>query len=151
MVAGDLNHLTVYIDDKATPPQRQAMPSLLGGLLGTKEVKGFKPPQFAPMALTVQGDSARFEIAGGAKLSFDIENINVEKANPGVPHSEPGDRIGLTNVAPFPWIKNVTQGYSKAFTYSDLGLSWQYKDRNALFGTFSTTGVGPAAQPAAVR
>ncbi len=143
---GDMDHLTVYIDDRATPEQRHVMPSLLMGLLGTKEVKGFKPPQFAPMTLSHDGDSARFQIAGGAKLSFDIENIDVEKARPGVAHSE-GKRITLTNVAPFPWIKNVTQGYSKLFKYSDYGVNWEYKDRNAFFGTFATRGTSPAAPP----
>jgi len=143
-VSGDMDHLTVYIDDKATAPQRRVMPSLLGGLLGTKEVRGFKPPQFAPMSLTLNGDAARFDISGGRTLSFDIENIDVEKVNPGVPHGDPGKRISLTNVAPFPWITNVTQGYSKVFRYADLGMSWEYKDRNAFFGTFATKGVGPA-------
>jgi hypothetical protein len=142
-VSGDLDHLTVYIDDKATGPQRQVMPSLLGGLLGTKEVRGFKPPQFAPMSLTLNGDAARFDIADGHTLSFDIENIDVEKVNPGGAHGDPGKRIGLTNVAPFPWITNVTQGYSKVFRYADLGLSWEYKDRNAFFGTFATKGSAP--------
>lgn len=146
--AGDMDHLTVYIDDRATSEQRQVMPSLLMGLLGTKEVKGFKPPQFAPMILSQEGDSARFQIAGGAKLSFDIENIDVEKTRPGVPHSE-GKRIALTNVAPFPWISNVTQGYSKLFKYSDYGVSWEYKDRNAFFGTFATRGTSPAPPPSA--
>ena len=144
MVSGDMDHLTVYIDDKATAPQRRVMPSLLGGLLGTQEVRGFKPPQFAPMSLTLNGDSARFDISAGRTLSFDIENIDVEKVNPGVPHGDPGKRISLTNVAPFPWITNVTQGYSKVFRYADLGMSWEYKDRNAFFGTFATKGVGPA-------
>jgi len=146
--AVDMDHLTVYIDDRATSEQRQVMPSLLMGLLGTKEVKGFKPPQFAPMILSQEGDSARFQIAGGAKLSFDIENIDVEKTRPGVPHSE-GKRIALTNVAPFPWISNVTQGYSKLFRYSDYGVSWEYKDRNAFFGTFATKGTSPAPPPSA--
>jgi hypothetical protein len=142
MFAGDLDHLTVYIDDKASAAQRRVMPSLLGGLLGTKEVRGFKPPQFAPMSLTLNGDAARFDISGGRTLSFEIENIDVEKANPGAPHGDPGKRISLTNVAPFPWITNVTQGYSKVFRYADLGMSWEYKDRNAFFGTFATKGVG---------
>jgi hypothetical protein len=143
---GDMDHLTVYIDDHATPEQRKVMPSLLAGLLGTRESRGFKPPQFAPMTLSQEGDTARFQIAGGGKLSFEIENIDVEKTKPGVPHPA-GKRIALTNVAPFPWISNVTQGYSKLFTYSDYGVSWEYKNRNAFFGTFATKGTSPAPPP----
>jgi hypothetical protein len=145
---GDMDHLTVYIDDRATPEQRQMMPPLLGGLLGTGEVRGFKPPQFAPMSLVAQGDNARFQIAGGSKLSFEIEDIDVTKTKPGKPHPE-GNRIHLTNVAPFPWITNVTQGYSKDFKYSDYGVNWEYKNRNAFFGSFATKGTGPAPPPAA--
>jgi hypothetical protein len=32
----------------------------------------------------------------------------------------------------------------KVFRYADLGMSWEYKDRNASFGTFATKGVGAA-------
>ena len=49
-----------------------------------------------------------------------------------------------TNVAPFPFIHHVTQGYSKSFHYQDLGASWDYEKRNAFFGTFTARGVLPA-------
>ena len=119
------------------------MPLLLAGLLGTKPMKGFRPPQWASMHLDVSGDVARFDIAGGSKLSFQIENIDLDKALPHVPRSEPGNRIGLTNVAPFPWIHKVTQGHSLSFHYDDLGVKWEYKDRNAFFGDAAASGTVP--------
>jgi hypothetical protein len=141
---GETDLLTLYLDDRASPEQKQAMPALLAGLLGTKEMKGYRPPQWAPMKLDVDGDVAKFEILGSAKLSFEIENVNLDKVLPGVPRSDPGNRIALTNVAPFPWIKEVTQGHSKFFHYSDLGVAWDYKDRNAFFGKVTARGTVPA-------
>ncbi|HEY6931700.1 MAG TPA: DUF1326 domain-containing protein [Thermoanaerobaculia bacterium] len=142
---GELDLLTLYLDDRATPEQRRAMPQLLAGLLGTREMKGFRPPQYVPMHLDVSGDVARFDIAGGSKLSFQIENVDLDKVLPGVPRSDPGNRIGLTNVAPFPWIHEVTQGHSVSFHYDDLGAKWDYKDRNAFFGEASAQGTVPTA------
>ena len=31
------------------------------------------------------------------------------------------------------------QGVSKHFKYADLGTSWEYKERNAFFGTVSAS------------
>jgi hypothetical protein len=144
LIKGDMDLLTVYLDDRATPRQKEAMPILLAGLLGTKQIKGFRPPQWALMSLHKEGDVARFKIGDGAKLSFEIENVDLDKVKPGVPKSEPSKRITLTNVAPFPFIHNVTQGYSKSFHYHDLGASWDYEERNAFFGSFTARGVVPA-------
>ncbi len=144
LIKGDMDLLTVYLDDQASPRQKEAMPILLAGLLGTKQIKGFRPPQWVPMNLRVKGDIARFTIAGGTKLSFEIENVDLDKVEPGVPRSEPSKRITLTNVAPFAFIHNVTQGYSKSFHYADLGAAWDFKERNAFFGTFVARGVAPA-------
>jgi len=138
---GEMDLFTLYLDDKATPQQREAMPGLLAALFGTQEVKGAKPPQWAPMKLTLSDDMAHFEIEGGKKLVFDIENVDVgEKDKAGYKKGDIGNRIVLTNSAPFPWVHDVTQGVSKTFTYADLGRSWQYKGRNAFFGTISAGG-----------
>ncbi len=144
LIKGDMDLLTVYLDDRASPHQKEAMPILLAGLLGTKKIKGFRPPQWALMSLQMEGDVARFKIGDGTKLSFEIENVDLDKVRPGVPKSEPSKRITLTNVAPFPFIHNVTQGYSKSFHYHDLGASWDYEKRNAFFGSFTARGLAPA-------
>jgi hypothetical protein len=145
-IKGETDLLTLYLDDRATPEQRAAMPLLLSGLLGNRPMKGFRPPQWASMHLDVRGDVARFDIAGGSKLSFQIENIDLDKVLPNIPRSDPGNRIGLTNVAPFPWINKVTQGHSMSFRYDDLGVKWEYKDRNAFFGETSAQGTVPAPE-----
>ena len=100
------------------------------------------------MHLDVRGDVARFDIANGSKLSFEIENIDLNKVLPNIPRSDPGNRIGLTNVAPFPWISQVTQGHSVSFRYDDLGVKWEYKNRNAFFGEAHAHGTVPAQPPA---
>jgi len=139
----EVDLLTLYLDDKASPEQKQAMPQLLDGMFGTQPMKGFKPPQWARMNLAVEGDVAKFQIDNGTKLSFEIENVNLDKSLPGVPRSEAGKRISLTNVPPFPFIHHVTAGYSKSFHYADLGVSWDYHQRNAFFGTFAIKGTVP--------
>lgn len=145
MVKGEMDHLTVYLDGKATDEQKQAMPVLLAGLLGTKPIKGFKPPQFVPMSLDVEGDIAKFKVGDGQKLSFEIENIDVTKSSPNVRKPDyPSKRITLTNVAPFPWIHEVTQGHSKSFHYNDYGIKWDYAGRNAFFGVAHAKGPLPA-------
>jgi len=35
----------------------------------------------------------------------------------------------------------VTQGKSKLFHYADGAIKWDYKDRNAFFGEFTTKGT----------
>ena len=147
IIKGETDLLTLYLDDRATPEQKQAMPELLAALLGTRQMKGFRPPQWAPMHLDVRGDVARFDIANGSKLSFEIENIDLDKVLPNVPRSDAGNRIALTNVAPFPWIKKVTQGHSLSFHYDDLGVKWNYKNRNAFFGEAEARGTLPAPPP----
>ncbi len=145
ILKGETDLLTLYLDDAASPEQREAMPQLLAGLLGTKQMKGYRPPQWVPMKLQVEGDLAKFEIAEGSKLSFEIENIDLDKALPGVTRSDPRNRIHLTNVAPFPWINNVTQGHSLHFRYDDFGIRWEYKNRNAFFGEVAASGTVPIA------
>ncbi len=138
--------ITFYLDDRATPQQKKAMPQLLAGLFGAKSRNATKPPQWVPMNLQVQGDTAKFEIASGHKLSFEIENVNLDKTSPGVPRSDPGNRITVTNAGPYPWVKNMTQGYSKSFHYSDLGVQWDYKERNAFFGRVKASGTVPVSR-----
>jgi hypothetical protein len=50
-------------------------------------------------------------------------------------------RIVLTNSAPFPWVKDPTQGKSMAFHYDDLGMKWDHPGRNAFFSTFASKGT----------
>jgi hypothetical protein len=123
---GVMDLLTVYIDDKATPEQRAAIPGLMGGLFGTKEIKGEKPPQFAPMELTIEGDTAKFTIAGGTKLSFEINNIALaDTTKMGAKNPGKAKRLTIDGAVPFPWVKGVSQGISKSFKYNDLGAKWE--------------------------
>lgn len=140
-VKGEMDLVTFYLDDKATARQREVMPLLMAALFGSGEIKGSKPPQYAPMSLTVDGDVVKFDIAGGSKLSFEIENIDVgDKSKIGYKKGDIGNRIVLSNTAPFPFVHDVTQGISKTFKYSDFGTSWEYKERNAFFGSVSGSG-----------
>ena len=49
--------------------------------------------------------------------------------------------ITMDGVVPFPWMGKVTQGKSKTFHYADGATKWDYKDRNAFFGEFTTKGM----------
>jgi hypothetical protein len=138
---GEMDLFTLYLDDKANAQQKDVMPKLLAALFGTAEMKGAKPPQWVPMSLAADGDVAKFQIAGGSKLSFETENIDVgDKTKDGYKKGDISNRIVLTNSAPFPWVHDVTQGISRHFKYADLGTSWDYKERNAFFGSVDASG-----------
>lgn len=135
---GEMDLFTLYMDDKADATQKEVMPKVITTLFGTQEMKGAQPPQWAAMSLVTEGDSARFQIDGGKKLSFVIENIDVgEKTKAAYKEGDLGNRIVLTNSAPFRWVHDITQGISKTFKYADFGRSWEYKERNAFFGAVS--------------
>jgi hypothetical protein len=140
---GDMDLVSMYLDDKANDAQKGAMMKLLPALFGTKQMKNQKPPVWASMKLETHGDEAKFEVAGGQKLSMTIENVDVggetKLAKP--KRAGSSNRIVLSNSAPFPFVGDITQGFSKKFTYDDYGVKWEYKDRNAFFGTFSSKGA----------
>jgi hypothetical protein len=137
---GEMDLFTFYLDDKANAEQKAAMPKVLGALFGGGEMKGMRPPQWVPMSLSVDGDTAKFQIAGGKTLSFEINNIDVgDKTKASYKKDDVGNRVVLSAAAsPFPWVREVTQGISKSFKYSDLGTSWEYKERNAFFGAVTS-------------
>lgn len=140
---GQMDLFTLYLDGKATAEQKEAMNTLLPALFGTKEFTGAKPPQWLPMTFEVNGDVAKLTVDGGAKLAFEIENLKAPgKTKDAMPKGENyGDRIELTNSAPFPWVSHVTQGISKKFHYDDLGTKWDYDGRNAFFGVMKASGM----------
>jgi len=138
---GEMDFFTIYLDDRASEPQKEAMPKLIGYLFGSDPIKGSRPPQWVPMSLSVDGDIAKFQIAGGSKLSFETEDIDVgDKTKDGYKKGDASNHIALTNTAPFPWVHDITQGISRHFKYADLGTSWEYKERNAFFGTVAASG-----------
>jgi hypothetical protein len=113
----------------------------MAALFGTHDMKGQKPAQFVPMNFSVDGDNAKLDAIGG-KLSFEIEDISVgEETKTGAKGKAGKKRIVLTNTAAFPFIADVSQGQSHAFHYDDLGVKWDYKDRNAFFSTFASKGI----------
>jgi len=138
MSKGDMDHFAIYLDAKATKEQQAAFPQLLAGMFGKMEVKNAKAPAFAPIVLTADADSAKFNIADG-KLVADLVNIKVGESKLG--GKTVAKRIALDGVTPFPWISHVTQGKSVTFHYADGSTQWDYKDRNAFFGEFATKGT----------
>jgi hypothetical protein len=142
MKKGEMDLMTFYFDDRANLQQREAMGRLMPALFGEGQPKGFKPPQFAPVKLDVQGDVARLDVGSG-KVAFEIENLSTgaETKLGAKGKTTVKKRVRLTNSAPFPWIADPTQGRSKAFDYNDLGTKWHYEGRNAFFSTFASKGT----------
>jgi hypothetical protein len=137
---GEMDLITFYFDDKATPEQREAIGKVMPALFGDKEFKGMKAPQFVPMKLDIQGDNAKFEASGG-KINFDIDNLTIGDDTKLGAKTKPGKkRVTLTNTAPFPWVSEVTQGKAKTFHYEDHGFKWSYDGRNAFFASFASKG-----------
>lgn len=142
MKKGEMDLMTFYFDDRANPQQREAIGRLMPALFGEGQPKGFKPPQFVPVKLDVQGDVARLDVGSG-KVAFEIENLSTGSDTKlgAKGKTVAKKRVTLTNSAPFPWIADPTQGRSKAFDYNDLGTKWHYEGRNAFFSTFSSMGT----------
>ena len=142
MEKGDMDLMTFYFDDRATPPQREAIGKLMPALFGASQPKGFKPPQFMPIKVDLQGDIAKLDVGPG-KVAFEIENLSTGPDTKLAAKGKAGakKRVTLTNTAPFPWVGDVTQGRSKVFDYNDLGTKWHYEGRNAFYSTFASTGT----------
>ena len=142
MEKGELDLLAFYLDDKATPQQREALGRVMPALFGESQPKGARPAQFAPMTLGVQGDVAKLEVGSG-KIAFEIENLSVGEDTKLAAKGKPGGkkRVALTNTAPFPFVNGaLTQGRSKSFDYNDFDTQWHYDGRNAFFSTFASSG-----------
>jgi hypothetical protein len=142
MEKGEMDLMTFYFDDRATPPQREAIGKLMPALFGATQPKGFKPPQFMPVKLDVQGDVAKLDVGPG-KVAFEIENLSTGPDTKMAAKGKPGvkKRVTLTNSAPFPWVADPTQGRAKVFDYDDLGTRWHYEGRNAFYSTFASKGT----------
>src|SRR6185436_5767387 len=140
MAKDELELASVYLDEKADEKQRAAFGKLLPALFGPKQMKNQKPPVFTAMKYEAKGDEMTFEIPG--KMTMDVENIDVGTDTKHARKTAPGhtNRILLTNTAPFPFVTDTTQGFSKKFTYEDYGVKWDYKERNSFFGRISAKG-----------
>lgn len=150
MTTGKLDMFTLYGDDRATPEQRRALDRLAAALFPPGGDKPAHVDVWVPMELRMTGDDASFSIDGGKKLSFETHDITVGATKLGVAAGKE-HRVMLTNTAPFPWISDISQGISKGFHYADAKMTWDYKERNAFFGTISAKGSVPAAEAAAAK
>ncbi|HYL06661.1 MAG TPA: hypothetical protein VE075_11510, partial [Thermoanaerobaculia bacterium] len=130
------------------PDQRKALDQLAAALFPAGGDKPAHVDEWAPMELKTNGDDATFTIDGGKKLSFETHDIVVGSTKLGAAAGKE-HRVMLTNTAPFPWIGDISQGISKGFHYADSKVTWDYKERNAFFGTIAAKGtIPPSAAPA---
>jgi hypothetical protein len=139
---GDMDHFAIYLDDKATDAQRAAFPKLLEGMMGKVEIKNAKAPAFVPFQVSSDGETAKIDIGAG-KLTADLVNVKIGETKLG--DKKVPKHIKLEGVEAFPFVSGVTQGKSNSFHYADGSTAWDYKDRNAYFGRFSTKGTLAAA------
>jgi hypothetical protein len=140
--AGKVDLITFYIDEAATPAQRAALDKAMPALFGPMDkIQGYKAAQWVPMTLRVEGDKVHFQVADGSRLAFDAENLRVgDQGKIALGKATAANRIMLTNSAPFPWVKNISQGIGHTFHYDDLGSKWDYTERNAFFGDVAARG-----------
>src|SRR5262249_16902591 len=101
---GEMDHFATYIDDKPTPKQREAFPKLMEGMFGKMEIKGAKPPVFAPITITSEGDMAKIDVGAG-KMTADIENIKIGEIKHGT--KTDAKRIKLDGAVPFAFVTGV--------------------------------------------
>jgi hypothetical protein len=141
---GEMDHFAIYLDDKASDEQKAALGPFLEALFGKMEIKGAKPPAFAPIKIEGDDDRASIDVANG-KLTANIVNFKLGETKDG--KKSVAKRYKIEGASPWPWIPVVTQGKSTQFHYAEGAIKWDYKERNAFFGEFKTKGTA-SAEPA---
>jgi hypothetical protein len=124
--------VALYVDERATPPQRDALAGIFSGQAGgplaglaplIAEVLGVKP---ASIGFAADGKRRAFSVAGVAKA--EVVGIDGQGGKPVVIQDPPVSVVvGVASVL----------ARSTGATYSDYGLSWNQSDKNGFFSAFT--------------
>jgi hypothetical protein len=124
---GKWNFDNVYIDEKATPEQREALKEIASHLFPmAAKARNFK---FVPITRRIDG--AEHSVTAGDFGSFSGHLI--DGGYGGAP------KIINPPLAD-PTHKEFLQGRSTALVYKDSGQGWKYEDSNYMFNRFKVTG-----------
>jgi hypothetical protein len=123
---GKWNFDYVYIDEKATDEQRQALKEIAGHLFppAAKERKF----QYVPIARTVAGDEHAMSIGSYGSFSGHL----IEGGSGGTP------KVVNPPLAD-PTHKEYLQGETTKLTYKDAGQDWKYENSNYMRNKFQVS------------
>jgi len=128
--------VALYVDEKATPQQREALTSIYAGKVGGEpaalvpfigKVLGVKP---ARIEFSLKGKERSMRIPGIA----DMEVAAMKGAG--------GEDIVLENI-PFTAVPNqhTVVAKSKKLSYHDHGLDWNVSEKNGFYSPFAYKGA----------
>jgi len=127
--------VALYVDDRASPPQRDALAAIFGGQAGGE------PAALGPFVGKVVGvRSVRIEFqAHGRRRSMripDLAEMEIE-AIPGQ-----GEKEVTIERVPFTAVPNQTTvvAKSKRLSLHDHGWNWELSDKNGFYSPFSFKG-----------
>src|SRR5207247_883169 len=115
--------MTFYLDDKATPEQRDALEKVMHGMVGEKLAKK-EEVKSAPITI-VEGPKGQSKTVDVGTL------VHYETSVSAGSHGRPATISNAPGALPF-MSAPLTQGESKVFTVADGDTNWKYEGRNAF-------------------
>lgn len=113
-----------YIDEKATPEQREALKALANTVLVPGASKNAET-RIVPIARTINGKEHKITLGKYGEFSGHLIDGGM------------GGAVKITNPpGADPIHKEYSQGLTTMLAYSDAGQNWNYEGSNYMFGTF---------------
>jgi hypothetical protein len=143
--AGAKASMGIYIDERATPAQREALQLIFGGQAGgwpgefaqvIGEVRGI---EYASISFELADDLASWRAEIPGKVLASAEALTGPTSRPGdrvQVHNPPGSEVGPGAIA--------TQGVATADRAEGFGFRWDRRGRSSKHMAFDWSGPGPA-------
>ncbi len=122
---GEWNFINFYIDEKASPQQREALTAIAHGVLAGGASKNTED-RIAPITRTINGKE--HSISLGKYGEFHGHLIEGGLGGSSIITNPPGAD---------PLHKEYKQGKTTSMTYTDAGQNWKFENSNYMFGTFA--------------
>jgi len=123
---GNWNFSTNYIDEKATPEQRQALEAIAAVILPSRNASTTFKREYAPITRRMEGKEHIITIGNVATFTGHLVEGGL------------GGNSRITNPpGADPIHHQYAQGKTSKMVYNDSGQNWDWKDSNYMLGTFT--------------
>ncbi|HEX4825567.1 MAG TPA: DUF1326 domain-containing protein [Candidatus Polarisedimenticolaceae bacterium] len=124
---GSWDFVTWYIDEKATPEQREGLKAIAGQVLVPDASKNFET-RVIPITRTINGKEHKITLGKYGEFSGHLIDGGM------------GGEAKITNPpGADPVHREYSQGLTTMLAYNDAGQSWNYEGSNYMYGTFTVT------------
>ena len=121
---GDWNFLYTYIDEKATPEQRDALKAISDAVLIPNASKKHET-RFVPLTRTIEGTEHKISLGKYGQFSGHLVEGGL------------GGSVKITNPpGADPLHQEYNQGQTTTMTFNDAGQDWNLQGSNYMYGTF---------------